>query len=153
MLAGNSLISVAQLCDACFEVTFYHDKVTVTKDSKTIAEVYRDSKTTVWIIPITRPKEQHKHTNKHMRTPTAQINSVMPEGNMEEVMTYLHKALGSLKISTLLRAVENNNLTTCPALTKRNITKYLPKPVDTALGHLYQKRKNQRSTKSIIRKR
>ena len=34
MLARNSLISVRQLCDAGFEVTFYHDKVTVTKDSK-----------------------------------------------------------------------------------------------------------------------
>ena len=72
---------------------------------------------------------------------------------MEEVMTYLHKALGSPKISTLLMAVENNNLTTWPSLSTRNITKYLPKSVETALGHLDQERKNQRSTKSIIRKR
>ena len=71
---------------------------------------------------------------------------------MEEVMTHLHKALGSPKTSTLLRAVENNNLTTWPALTKSNITKYLPKSVETALGHLDQERKNQCSTKSIIRK-
>ena len=34
MLAGNILISVAHLCDAGCEVTFYQDKVTVTKDSK-----------------------------------------------------------------------------------------------------------------------
>ena len=53
-----------------------------------------------------------------MRTPTFQINSIMPEGNMEEVMTYLHKALGIPKKSTLLRAVKDNNLTTCPALKK-----------------------------------
>ena len=52
-LAGNSLISVAQLCDAGFKVTFYHEKVIVTKDSKEIAEGYRDSKTTLRRMPIT----------------------------------------------------------------------------------------------------
>ena len=88
-----------------------------------------------------------------MRAPTSQINSVIPEGNMEEVMTYLQKALGSPKKSTLLRAAENKNLNTWPSLTKTNITKYLPKSVETALGHLDQERKNQLSTKSIIRKR
>ena len=67
---------------------------------------------------ITTPKSQNIHTSKHMRTPTAQIKSVIPEGTMEEVMAYLHKALGSPKTSTLLRAVENNNLTTWPAPTK-----------------------------------
>ena len=36
MLAGKSLISVAQLCDAGCEVKFYHDKVTVTKYSRRI---------------------------------------------------------------------------------------------------------------------
>ena len=38
MLAGNRLFSLEQLCDAGCEVTFYHDKVTVTKDSKDISE-------------------------------------------------------------------------------------------------------------------
>ena len=53
MLTANSLISVAQLCDAGCEVTFYHEKVIVTKDSKEIAEGYRDSKTTLRRMPIT----------------------------------------------------------------------------------------------------
>ena len=92
---------------------------------------------------ITTPKAQKSHTNKHICTLTAQINSVMPEGNIEEVMTYLHKALGSPKISTLLMAVENNNLTTWPSLSTRNITKYLPKSVETGLGHLDQERKKK----------
>ena len=61
--------------------------------------------------------------------------------------------MGIPKTSTLLRAVENNNLTTWPALTTRNITKYLPRSVETALGHLYQERETQRSTKSVIQKR
>ena len=82
-----------QECDAVCEVIFYHDKVTVTKDSKDIAEGYRDAKTTFWRIPTTTPKLQKAHTNKRMRTPTAQINYVMPEGNMEEIMTCLHKLL------------------------------------------------------------
>ena len=82
MLAGNNLISVAQLCDEGCKVTFYHDKVTMTKYSKDVAEGYRYSKTTLWRIPITTPRAQKAHTNKHMRTPTAQINYVMPEGGM-----------------------------------------------------------------------
>ena len=153
MLAGKILISAAQLCDAGCEVTFYHDKVTVTKYSKDIAEGYRDAKTMLRRMLITTTKAQNSHTNKNMRTPTAQINSVMPEGNTEEVMTYIHRALEIPKTSILLRAVENNNLATWPALKTINITKYLPKSVEKALGHLDQERKNQYSTKSIIRKR
>ena len=34
ILAGNTLISAAQLCDADGKVTVYHEKVTVTKDRK-----------------------------------------------------------------------------------------------------------------------
>ena len=68
-------------------------------------------------------------------------------------MPYLHKALGSPTPSALIRAVGNNNLATWPALTKRNIIKYLLNSVDTALGHLDQERKNQRSKNIIIRKR
>ena len=40
MLAGNNLISVAQLCDVGCEVTFYHEKITVTKDRKEISDGY-----------------------------------------------------------------------------------------------------------------
>ena len=141
MLAENSLISVAQLCDVGCEVDFYHDKVTVTKYSKEISEGYRHSKKKLWRMPITTPKAQNSHTNKQMRTPTSQINSIMSEGKTEEVMTYIQKALGSPKTSTLLREVENNNLTTWPARITRNITKYLPKSVETELGHLDQERK------------
>ena len=61
MLAANSLISVAQLCDVDFEVIFYYTKVTATKDSKEIAEGYRDSKTTLWRMPITKAKEKNTH--------------------------------------------------------------------------------------------
>ena len=68
MFAGNSLISIAQLCNVGCAVTFYHDKVTVTKDSKDIAEGYIDAKTTLWIMPITKPKAQKSHTHKHIRT-------------------------------------------------------------------------------------
>ena len=82
---------MAQLCDAGCEVTFYHDKITVTKDSKDIAEGYRDAKTTLRRMPITSPKAQKAYTNKNMRTPTAKINSVIPEWNMEEIMIYLKK--------------------------------------------------------------
>ena len=45
ILAANNLVSVVKLCDAGCEVTFYHDKLTVTKDIKEIAEGYIDSKT------------------------------------------------------------------------------------------------------------
>ena len=47
MLSGNILISVAQLCDEGCEVKIYHEKVTVPKDSKEIAEGYRDAKKTL----------------------------------------------------------------------------------------------------------
>ena len=89
-------------------------------------------------MPITIPRAQHQQTNKHMRTPTEKIHSLIIEGGMEEVITYLHKALVITKTSTLLRVVENKNLTTWPALTKINIKKYLPKSVEISLGQLNQ---------------
>ena len=65
-------------------------KVTVSKEIKDITEGYRNAKRTLWRMPITTPKAQKAHNNNHMRTPIAQFNSIIPEGNMEEVMKYLH---------------------------------------------------------------
>ena len=77
MLSGNRLISVAELCDAGCEVTLYHDKLIVTKDSKGSAEGYIDAKITLGRMPITTPKSQKAHTNKHMHNPTEKITYVM----------------------------------------------------------------------------
>ena len=60
----------------------------------------------------------------------------------------MHASLFSPSESTLIQAINNNQLTTWPELTASNIRRHLPKSTATVLGHLDQQRKNLRSTKS-----
>ena len=75
------------------------------------------------------------------------INAVLPEGNIQEILNFIHKALFSPRQSTLLKAITQGNLATWPLLTKENVQKYLPNTEASALGHLDQQRKNIQSTK------
>jgi hypothetical protein len=61
-------------------------------------------------------------------------------------MNYLHKALFSPTKSALLQAVKNGHLVTWPGLTEEAIHKHLKLTPATAMGHMYQRRQNIRST-------
>jgi hypothetical protein len=112
---------------------------------------YREPSTRLWrlhlnqnepsidtLIQSAQQKDGHAH----------HVNALIPEGTATDVIQFLHKALFSPSMSTLLTAINNNQLTTRPGMTTENVRKHLLKSIATTLGHQDKTRKNARSTQT-----
>jgi hypothetical protein len=137
-MANHSLLSVIQLCDEGYIVTFKHASATVCNSQKSqILNGPRDLYTGLWRINL-------KQDNNHIPDPIA--NNVYDLRNTGALVHYLHKALFSPTKSALLQAVKDGHLITWPSLTKDAIHKHLKLTPATAMGRMNQRRQNIRST-------
>jgi hypothetical protein len=137
-MANHSLLSVGQLCDAGYIVTFKQALVTICDSEKSqILSGARDLNTGLWRINLTQ-------TNNHIPEPIA--NNVYELRNTGSSVQYLHKALFSPTKSAMLQAVKDGHLITWPGLTEDAINKHLKLTPATAMGHMNQSRQNIRST-------
>jgi hypothetical protein len=136
-MANHSLLSVGQLCDEHYLVTFKQDEVTIydSRNSQTLSGP-QDLNTDLWRIDL-------RTTNNHKPEPIA--NNVHELRNTGALVHYLHKALLSPTKPALLQAVKDGHLITWPGLTEHAINKHLKLTPDTALGHTNQRRQNIRS--------
>jgi hypothetical protein len=127
-MANHSLLSVGQLCDEGYIVTFKQDTVTICNSgSSQILSGPRDVNTGLWRINF-------KHTNNHIPEPIA--NNVYELRNTGAVVHYLHNALFSPTKSAMLQAVKDGHLITRPGLTEDAINKHLKLTPVTAMGHM-----------------
>jgi hypothetical protein len=137
-MAHHSLLSVGQLCDEGYIVTFKQDTVTIcNSESSKLLSGPRDVNTGLWWTNL-------KQTNKHIYDPIA--NNVYELRNTGALVHYLHKALFSPTKSALLQAVKDGHLITWPGLMEDAINKHLKLTPATAMGHMNQRRYNIRST-------
>ena len=60
---------------------------------------------------------------------------------MKDTLTLLHQSTGIPTTRTLLKSIWNNNLSTWTFMTDRNIRKFLPHSIPTAMGNQYRTRK------------
>jgi hypothetical protein len=141
-MANNSLLSVGQLCNEGYYVTFRLEGVIIFNSSgRAILKGVRDLGTGIWCINLRKNEP---------RSPIASANNVYELRNTGAVVNYLHKALFSPTKSALLRAVKKGNLITWPGLTEEAIHKHLKMTPATAMGHMNQNRQNIRSTSKIV---
>ena len=92
-------------------------------------------RTGLWRVPIEYTKAIIK---KHIQElTTQQINNVHHTSTREVLMTFLHQCLFSPTKTTLISAIDNNQLVTFPGLTKHNVNKYLPDSPETCKGHMH----------------
>jgi hypothetical protein len=137
-MANHSLLSFGQLCDEGYIVTFKQASVTICDSEKSqILSGPRDLNTGLWRINL-------KQTNNHTPEPIA--NNVCEVRNTVALVHYLHKALFSPTKSAMLQAVKDGHLITWPGLREDAINKHLKLAPATAMGHIYQRRQNIRST-------
>jgi hypothetical protein len=137
-MANHSLLSVGQLCDEGYIVTFTQDTVTICDSRNSqILSGPRDLNTGLWCINL-------KQTNKHIPEPIA--NNMYELCNTGDLVHYLHKALFSPTKSAMLQAVKDGQLVTWPGLTEDANNKHLNLTPATAMGHLNQRRQNIRSS-------
>jgi hypothetical protein len=135
---NHSLISVGQLCDEGYIVTFKQAAVTICDSEKSqILSGPRDLNTGLWRINL-------KQTNNHIPEPIE--NDVYELRNTGALVHYLHKALFSPTKSTMLQAVKDIHLITWPGLKEDAINKHLKLTPATAMVHMNQRRQNIGST-------
>jgi hypothetical protein len=109
VMANHSLISVGQLCDEGYIVTFKQDAVTICdSENSQILSGPRDLNAGLWRINL-------KQTNNHIPEPIA--NNVYELLNTGALVHYLHKALFSPTKSAMLQAVKDGHMITWPGLT------------------------------------
>jgi hypothetical protein len=136
-MAHHSLLSVGQLYDEGYIVTFQQDTVTICNSGNSqLLSGPRDETTGLWRINL-------KQTNKHIPDPIA--NNVYELRNTGALVHYLHKALFSPTKAAMLQAVKDGHLITWPGLMEDAINKHLKLTPATAMGHLNQRRQNIRS--------
>jgi hypothetical protein len=133
-MAHHSLLSVGQLCDQGYIVTFRRDTVTIcnSKNSKLLSGP-QDDTTSLWRINL-------KQTIKHIPEPIA--NNVYELRNTGALVHYLHKALYSPTKAAMLQAVKDGHLITWPGLTEDAINKNLKLMPATAMSRMNQRRQN-----------
>jgi hypothetical protein len=137
-MANHSLLSVGQLCDEGYIVTFKHASVTVCNSQKSqILNGPRDLDTGLWRINL-------KRDNTHIPEPIE--NNMYELRNTGALVNYLHKSLFSPTKSALFQAVKDGHLITLPGLTEDAIHKHLKLTPSTAMGHMNQRRQNIRPT-------
>jgi hypothetical protein len=117
-MANHSLLSVGQLCDEGYIVTFKDASVTVCNSQKfQILSSPRDLDTTLWCINL-------KQDNQQIHQPVA--NNLYELLNTGALVHYLHKTL--------------------TGLTEDAIHEHLKLTPATVMGHMNQRRQNIRST-------
>jgi hypothetical protein len=98
-MAHHSLLSVGQLCDEGYKVTFQRDTVTIcNSENCELLSGPRDETTGLWRINLTQP-------NKHKPDPVA--NNMYELCNTGALVNYLHKALFSPSKAAMLQAVKD----------------------------------------------
>jgi hypothetical protein len=137
-IENHSLLSVGQLCNEGYSITFRIDAVTIYNSREVqILKGARDLDTGLSRINLRKGHHQHPHEV---------ANNVYELRNTGSLVNYLHKAMFSLTKSALLQAVKNGHLITWPGLTEQAINKHLKLTPATAMGHMNQRRQNIIST-------
>jgi hypothetical protein len=137
-MANHYLLSVGQLCDEGYTVTFKRALATICDSEKfKILSRPRDLNTRLWRINL-------KQNNNHIPEPIA--NNAYELRNTGALVHYLHKALFSPTKSAMLQAVKDGHLITWPGLTADAINKHLKLTPTTAMGHMNERCQNIRST-------
>jgi hypothetical protein len=123
VMANHSLLSVGQLCNEGYTVTFRIDSVIIhNSQGSQILKGARELDTGLWWINLRKEYQQHPQelaNNKANFSPTK---------------------------SAFLQAVKNGHLITWPGLIEQAINKNLKLTPATAMGHINQRRQKIRST-------
>jgi hypothetical protein len=137
-MTNHSLLSVAQLCNEGYVVTFKNALVTIFNPQESqILSGARDLDTGLWRINLKNDQQQLQQS----------VASIVYElCNTGALVHYLHRALFIPTKSALLQAVKNGHIVTWPGLTEEAINKHLKLMLATAMGHMNQRRQRIRST-------
>jgi hypothetical protein len=146
-------VSIRQLCDAGCIAVFDKNTVVITLNDTVIMSGKRDPESRLWHLNLPPPGFTPAlappiASRPPIPRPTvAFANAARLSASPAKLVTFAHAALFSPSLSTLCTALDLKHVTGFPGLTSKLVRKYPPQSVATAMGHMDQSRKNQRSSK------
>jgi hypothetical protein len=137
-LHGHALLSIGTFCDAGCTAIFSATEVAINFQGKTVLKGTR------------QPPGLWKTTQQPTTTMVSSIgmaNGAFSNQLKSNALKFLHAACFSPTTATWTKAINHGFFCSWPMLTAKTVRQHLPKSVATAMGHMDQSRKNQRSTK------
>jgi hypothetical protein len=122
-LKGCSLLFIARLCDAGYQVHFNHIDMRVLLCEQYILIGHHNPANKLWKIELEHPPLPAIHQHHHIAT--AAIGSP----TAADLVTFAHATLFSPVLSTLAIALDNNYLTNFPGLTHRTLRRHPPQSI------------------------
>ena len=129
----SSLISIGQLCDDEFIVTFDNHKVIVSINKDIIIEGYREPTNRLWRFPLHHSDHNNKQANilephlcNHSRPMAPRHPRAYRPISQQDLAIFYHQILCFPTKRTLLQAIKDGSFSTWPGLTEKLISKYLP---------------------------
>lgn len=141
---SKSLLSIGQVCNAGYKAKFTKTKAEIIDPTTTKVEWAgkRNFTANLWELPL--PTEQLPPAQGEINVlDTVLANTASTQTTLQEHVTFLHQAARNPILNRWLEAIDNNQYTTWPNVTKKNLYKHLPKSETTVLGHLSQRCKNK----------
>ena len=109
--------------------------------------------TNLWVMPLEN-NNNNDNTDTTKRPFVIQLkhtaNSAYQQKSASQLQAWHHATLGALVVTTLIKAIDKNWLTTFPGLTSNGVRKHLPESIQTTMGHLHKVRKNLRPTDKVM---
>ena len=144
----QTLISIPQLCQNNFKVTFDKEKATIYSQTGNPALTWKLCPfNNLFLLPI-GPSSSHKIPSQkfHHSANNVQISTLDSKQNLA---IWYHRICFSLVVTTWIKGINAGFFSTWTGLTSKLITKNLPPSVNTALGHPHQQYQNTWSTKKL----
>ena len=161
---AKSLVSVGVLADNGYTTIFHPhtkgaevyatDACTITTTQPPVLQACRNDQG-LWTILIQKQKtDTAQSVTKQAHTANVthhsdQASNVYDLPTTQEVIRFLHAALGFPTKPTLLAAIRNKQLTTFPGLMVEAANKHFPDSDETQKGHMREARQGVRSTKIL----
>jgi hypothetical protein len=151
-LSTSSLLSVGQLVDADFSVTFDKTKVQILHKKAKILEGQRNLINGLWTLDL-QGNTPHPLLNRSVpettgtqrgggalkTTKNCEAHSVYECSNKRDLVRFLHAAAFSPVPDTWLTAIQEGYFATWPGITEYLVRNNLPKELATVKGHISQR--------------
>lgn len=141
---SRSLIALADYTAAGCTISLTDTEIVVSLQGICVARGIKTSDDKLWPFPTTTI-----YPVLQLEDPDSFAGHIVTHQYQADYVRFMHAALGSPPISTLLRAISAGYLRYLPRLTSDVVRANPPVSMATAKGHLQQTRRNLRSTQSI----
>ena len=146
-LHNRSLVSVVKLCNAGCEVRMNDISCVVKCRGKPDIQCRKCTKTGLWMIPLTATADINATTAPQAQEALDIACSAYQTSTKAELAQYHHQSLFSPPETTVINAINNDQLRSFPGLTTA-LLKHLPPSTATYKGHMKATRQGTRSTRS-----